>query len=127
MKTQTKMGVLAVACAIGCALAAAKDWDGSYSRFMGHYLIYSNDLDEKAPPTPSDRRASFQLEGPLAKNLFDAIGPDRNDACGASSELRIRRRGDLDCSLDKLDKRSPYTCHFGLDIRTGKSIAGSTC
>ncbi|HZX25649.1 MAG TPA: hypothetical protein VFF16_01165 [Telluria sp.] len=127
MKTHFRNTLLAGACVIGSALAAPKAWDGTYTRFVCHYLIYSNDLDEKSPPTATDRRASFEVEGTLAKSLFDSIGPDQKDTCGASPDLRIRQRGDLDCTFDKLDKANPYTCHFGLDMRTGKSIGGSTC
>lgn len=127
MKTLFKKIVLAGACVLGAAIAAPKAWDGTYSSFVGKYLIYSNDLDEKAPPTDADRRVSFMVEGSLAKSLFDSIGPGQKDACGASESLLIRHRGDLDCSFDKLDKKNPYTCHFGMDIRSGKSITGSTC
>lgn len=111
----------------GLAHAAPVAWDGSYSSFSGNYLIYSNDLDEKAPPTTKDRRVSFAVAGALAKKMFESIGPDQKDACGASTDLRIRNRGDLSCTFDLADKKSPYTCHFGLNLKSGKSIAGSTC
>jgi hypothetical protein len=127
MSSLFKKVILAGACVFGVATAATKAWDGTYSSFAGKYLIYSSDLDEKAPPTASDRRASFMVEGGIARSLFDSIGPDLKEACGATENLRIRHRGDLDCSFDKLDKKSPYTCHFGLDLRSGKSIPGSTC
>ncbi len=127
MKNPNKIAILVSVCALGAAIAAPKAWDGTYSSFAGKYLIYSNDLDEKAAPTDADRRVSFMVEGAIAKSVFDSIGPDQKDACGASANLRIRHRGDIDCSFDKLDKKAPYTCHFGLDLRTGRSIAGSTC
>jgi hypothetical protein len=127
MNMLLKKIVLSAGCIVSLAAAASKVWDGTYSSFTGNYLIYSNDLDEKSPPTQVDRRVSFMVEGPFAKSLFDSIGPEQKDACGASENLRIRRRGDLDCSFDKQDKKNPYTCHFGLDLRSGKSISGSTC
>nr|WP_269106910.1 hypothetical protein [Massilia sp. TS11] len=111
----------------GVALAAHKAWDGTYSQFDGSHLIYSNSLDEKAPPTKIDKRVSFMVQGSLAESLFDSIGPDPKDACGASADLRIREKGDLSCTRYLPDKRKPYTCHFGMDLRTGKSIAGATC
>ncbi|MYM39926.1 hypothetical protein GTP27_11370 [Pseudoduganella sp. CY13W] len=107
--------------------APSKTWDGTYSAFSGYFLIYSNDLAEKAPPTATDRRASFAVQGSIAKTLFESIGPDQKDACGASVDLRIRERSDVSCTLYRPDKKNPYTCHFGLDLKTGKSIAGSIC
>lgn len=128
MKKYITTGLLAGALFFGVAFAAApKAWDGTYSAFSGHFLVYSNSLTEKAPPTAADRRASFAVQGPIAKTLFESIGPDRKDACGASPDLRIRERGDLSCTLYEPDKKHPYTCHFGLDLKTGKSIAGSIC
>lgn len=104
-----------------------KPWDGSYKAFKGGYLIYSGDLGEQQPPTRTDRKTSFTVDGPLAKELFEAIGPDLKDACGSLSGLRVRNKGDLDCTYDKDHPAAPYTCHFGLDLRTGKSITGSIC
>ncbi|WP_229256177.1 hypothetical protein [Duganella fentianensis] len=121
-------GFLAGALIFGFAFAAPQNtWDGTYSAFSGYFLLYSNDLAEKAPPTKADRRASFAVQGAIAKTLFESIGPDQKDACGASTDLRIRSRGDLSCTHYKPDKKNPYTCHFGLDLKTGKSIAGSIC
>jgi hypothetical protein len=59
--------------------------------------------------------------------MFDAIGPDLKEACGTTLGMRQRQRGDVDCSYDKEQRGSPYTCHFGIDLRKGKSLAGSTC
>lgn len=106
---------------------ATKPWDGSYTSFKGDYLIYSGDLGEQQPPTRADRKAAFVVEGPLAKELFDAIAPDLKNACGSMSGLRVRQKGHVDCTYDKDHPSSPYTCHFGLDLRSGKSTAGSIC
>jgi hypothetical protein len=102
-------------------------WDGSYTPFNGNYLVYSGDLGEQQPPTRTDRKASFMVKGPAAKEMFDSIGPDLKDACGAASGLRIRQRGDLDCTFNPDNRSAPYACHFGLNLRTGKSIPGSIC
>lgn len=106
---------------------AAKPWDGAYTAFRGEYMIYSGALGEEAAPTPVDHKAAIALEGEIAKNLFNSIGPDLKDACGTASGLRVREKGDLDCIYDKVDRLSPYTCHFGIDLRTGKSMRGSIC
>lgn len=121
--------LIVMACAVSAFAHAGDDksWDGSYKSFKGRYLVYSGDLGEQAPPTIRDRKAGFMIEGPLAKEMFDAIGPDLKEACGASATLRIREKGDLDCTHDKDTPAAPYTCHFGLNLRTGKSIGGSIC
>lgn len=120
--------VLAGAALISLAYAETNTtWDGSYATFKGRYLIYSGDLGEQQPPTRSDRKTAFMVEGVLAKELFDAIGPDLKDACGAMSGLRVRQKGSVDCTFDKAHPAAPYTCHFGLDLQTGKSIPGSIC
>lgn len=120
--------VLAAAALISYAFAETKTtWDGSYTTFKGNYLIYSGDLGEQQPPTRSDRRTAFIVEGALAKELFDSIGPDLKDACGAISGLRVRQKGHVDCTFDKDHPAAPYTCHFGLDLKSGKSIPGAIC
>lgn len=106
---------------------AAKSWDGAYTVFNGKYLIYSGDLGEAAAPTPGDRKAAFVIHGEAAKTLFESIGPDRKDACGTTYGMRVREKGDLDCTYDKNDRASPYVCHFGIDLRSGKSMHGSIC
>lgn len=106
---------------------AAKPWDGNYKAFKGAYLIYSGDLGEEAAPITSDRKLAFMVEGEVARNLFDAIGPDLKDACGSTSGMRLRQKGDLDCTYDKGARRSPYVCHFGINLKTGKSMYGSIC
>ena len=123
-----KPGAVLVATVALVSLAgAAGPWDGAYSALRGEYLIYSGSLGETAAPTAGDRKAAFAIRGEAAKKLFESIGPDLEDACGASSGMRMRQKGDLDCFHDKANRESPYVCHFGIDLRTGKSIHGSIC
>jgi hypothetical protein len=100
-------------------------WSFAPKPLKGEYQVYGGSLSEVQPPTPKDRKVAFMFKGPLAQELFDQIGPDLKLACGTT--LGMRQRGDVDCSYDKDQPASPYTCHFGLDLRNGKSIAGSTC
>lgn len=102
-------------------------WDGAYTGFSAKYLIYSGDLGEQQAPVRSDQKISFAVEGALAKKLFESIGPDQKHACGTESGLRVRHKGDVDCTFNKARPAAPYTCHFGLDLRIGKSIGGSIC
>ncbi|CAH0307293.1 hypothetical protein SRABI118_04631 [Massilia sp. Bi118] len=106
---------------------AKKNWDGTYASATIHYLFYSNDLDEAQAPTSTDQRLSIAITGDPAKQIFDAIGPDLKVGCGTTLGMRQRQRGDIDCSYDKEQSPSPYTCHFGFNLRKGKSIAGATC
>lgn len=119
--------VAGIACASLAYAGGKREWDGNYTSATIHYLFYSNDLDEAKPPTPTDRRMSFAVTGDLARQIFDSIGPDLKVACGTTLGMRQRQRGDVDCSYDKEQPSSPYTCHFGFSLRNGKSIAGSTC
>jgi len=120
-------GLILGATALFSLAYAAKPWDGTYKAFKGEYLIYSGDLGEEAAPIPTDRKAAFMLQGEVARNLFESIGPDLKDACGTSSGMRMRQKGDLDCIYEKGSKSSPYICHIGIDLRTGKSMYGSIC
>ena len=86
-------------------------WDGSPKPLKGDYQVYGGTLSEGVPPTKKDRKVAFMFSGPLGKDLFDQIGPDLKDACGAGSDHRTRRRGDLSCIWTKDDG---YACYFGL-------------
>jgi len=90
----------------------------------GDYLIYGGELGDTVPPTKTDRKVAFTFKGPLARDLFEQIGPDNKNTCGAAPDHRIRERGDLSCVWDK---RDGYICYFGLDVPTGRSTYGSIC
>ncbi len=110
-------------------LPLAKGAEKEEGRFMakplkGDYYVYGGSIGDKTPPTPKDRKLSLMLTGPLAKELFDHIGPDVKNACGAGPDHRERNRGDLVCLWTK---EYGYSCYVGLDVRTGKSMAGVTC
>lgn len=76
---------------------------GSQKPLKGNYWIYGGELGDTVPPTKKDRKVAFTFKGPLAKDLFDQIGPDSKDTCGAALGYRIRDRGDLSCVWDKRD------------------------
>ncbi|MFZ6775119.1 hypothetical protein ACO0LB_20700, partial [Undibacterium sp. SXout7W] len=52
--------------------ATGKPWDGMYTSYKVSYLSYSNDLDEKQPPTRTDHKMAFMVEGVMAKEMFDS-------------------------------------------------------
>jgi hypothetical protein len=117
--------VLALAmCSLPRAAEKPETWDGRPKPLKGDYQVYGGELGDPVPPTKKDRKVALMFKGPLAKDLFDHIGPDRKDACGAGPDHRTRLRGDLACTWDKGDG---YSCYFGLDVPTGKSTNGSIC
>ncbi|OON64060.1 hypothetical protein B0920_12220 [Massilia sp. KIM] len=107
--------------------AGPQEWDGDFHPAKVSYLAYSGTLSEKQPPKIGKQKVSLMIEGQLARDLFASIGPDEKDACGEGTGLRIRRRGDVSCTFDKESKASPYTCYIGVDLKTGRSTAGSIC
>ena len=108
--------------------AGEKKDEGRYQAtpLKGDYYLYGGTLAEMEPPTQKDRKVAFMFTGPLAKELFNGIGPDvkRADACSSDPDYRERRRGDLHCVLTMQDG---YTCYFGLNVPTGKSTYVSIC
>ncbi len=113
---------------VSCVLLAAEGnstaWDPEYKRFSGKYQIYAGSLTEMSAPKANHRKAAFAIKEPVAKDLFDALGPDLKAPCSSDPNYRERQRGDLSCVHTREDG---YTCYFGFDLRTGKSIAGATC
>jgi hypothetical protein len=107
----------------GIAMAAGDDW---YRKFSGTYWIYSGSLGDSGLPTAADKKVGFSLEGKVAKDIFNAIGPDVPDICTEGSGTRVRHKdnGNLSCSRSK---EGEYQCNFGFDLRTGKSIGGIIC
>ena len=122
--------VFIVAAVVLCSLAPAAEkprpetWDGSPKPLKGEYQVYGGTLSEAVPPTKKDRKVAFMFTGALGKDLFDQLGPDLKDACGAGPDHRTRRRGDLSCVWTKDEG---YACYLGLDVPTGKSTNGSIC
>lgn len=101
------------------------EWEGALPKpLRGDYQVYGGTLSEMLPPTKKDRKVAFMFKGPLAKDLFDQIGPDAKDSCSAAADYRERNRGDLSCTYTK---DNGYACYFGLDVPTGKSTNGSIC
>lgn len=101
-----------------------KTWDGSPKPLKGNYQVFGGELGDMVPPTKKDRKVAFMFKGPLAKELFDQIGPDTKTPCSGAADYRERNKGDLSCTFSKGDG---YSCYFGLDVPTGKSTYGSIC
>lgn len=105
------------------AYAAERGEWWRYKPFKGDYLVYSGTLGEEQPPTAADRKISFSVSGPVAKDMFDSMSPDAKESCSDDKGHRERYKGNVACIRDT----DGYTCHFGFDLRTGASISGATC
>ncbi|GGY50393.1 hypothetical protein [Pseudoduganella albidiflava] len=88
------------------------------------YVIYGGELGDTIAPTPDNARVAFYVRGRAAKDMFEAMGPDRKAACGVEKGVRIRERDNLACLYRPTDG---YQCDFGFNLRTGKSIGASIC
>jgi hypothetical protein len=99
---------------------------GPYKKATADYRIYSGSLGDPIAPKPGDKKIAFSIEGTAAKDLFDAIGPDKRDECTAGSGDRVRHRDKENLSCIRT-REGAYSCSFGFDLQTGKSIGGSLC
>ncbi|WP_156885569.1 hypothetical protein [Massilia niastensis] len=115
-----------LACLLVAGIVSADDESDPYKKFSGTYSIYGGELGAPQAPTPQDKKIAFSINGKAAKELFDALGPDKYDACTESSGTRMRWRDDQKLSCSR-SKEGEYACSFGFDLRTGKSIGGSVC
>lgn len=99
---------------------------GPYKNATARYRIYGGSLGDPTAPKDNDKKVAFAIGGAAAKALFDAIGPDKHDECTAGSGDRVRHRDDENLSCIRT-KDGEYSCSFGFDLQTGKSIGGSIC
>lgn len=108
------------------AVQASKEWTFAYLPATAKYAIYGGELGDAIPPTDGDKRISIYLDGAAARDIFNHIGPDLTDVCGAEDNTRIREKdgGRISCSYAPKDG---YRCYIGFDLRTGKSIGGVSC
>jgi len=108
-------------------LAHASDTPASpapYLALKGTYSVYSGELGNQTAPTRRDRKVSFIIEGKAAKDIFDAIASDDKLTCSGNKGARSRTKGSMWCTYEPGEG---YTCYFGVDLSTGKSIAGGIC
>ena len=121
--------LVCLAGAIVLASVASAGESKSQSRYLakpltGDFYMYGGSLGDSTPPTEKDRKLSLMVTGPLAKDLFDHLGHDVKDACGAGPDQRERSKGDLTCIWARGEG---YSCYIGLDVKTGKSMSGTVC
>lgn len=99
---------------------------GAHKKVAGVYRVYGGGLGDPVTPTPTDKKVMFAIGGTAAREMFDAIGPDKKDICTEGSSVRVRSRDDekLFCMRSA---KGEYSCNFGFDLVSGKSIGGIVC
>jgi hypothetical protein len=97
-----------------------------YKPAKASYWLYGGGLGDPIPPKTNDKKIAFSIEGEAAQQIFDAIGPDKHDACTEESGTRFRARDKENLSCTR-SKEGDHVCNFGFDLVTGKSIGGSIC
>lgn len=99
---------------------------GPHQKVTGVYRIYGGDLGDPVAPGPKDAKIMLSVDGKMAKEMFDAIGPDVRDVCteGTATRVRHKRNHNLFCMRSSSGE---YSCNFGFDLRDGKSIPGIVC
>lgn len=120
---RTVVIIALLTCGAGLARSAHL-WKFEYRPFKGSYHIYGGTLSEQVPPTKRSRNIAYHVDGAAAKQMFDAMGPDLKDVCGAEGGQRIRQRAEVSCSFSP---EYGYSCSFGFDLITGRSIGGIEC
>jgi len=112
---------------LGAAAATGADQIlGPHRKLEGVYRIYGGGLGDPVAPSAKDRKVMFSITGDAARELFDALGPDKKDVCTAGSGIRVRAR-DNDKLFCMRAAEGDYSCNFGFDLRSGKSIGGIVC
>ena len=119
--------ILAAFAILACGAAFSQsDKVGQFSLrpFTGTYAIYGGGLGDPYAPKIGDKKMKFSVDGQMAKDMFNAMGPDLKGVCGAEDGGRIRQRAEVSCSFRTQDG---YHCDFGFDLTSGRSIGGSIC
>lgn len=119
--------IMAAVAIVACGAAFSQSpgtWQFSFKQFTGTYAIYGGGLGDPYAPTPRDKNMKFSVNGQIAKDMFNAMGPDLKGVCGAEDGGRIRQRAEVSCSFRPEDG---YHCDFGFDLNSGRSIGGSIC
>ncbi|MFN4119071.1 hypothetical protein [Acidovorax sp.] len=106
-----------------CSVAVA-NWIFVYRPINGQMALYAGGLGDPTAPNAEDAKVSFHLQGKSARDLFDRMGPDVKSECINDPKTRVRTKDRLECIRYSA---TDYSCYFGFDLKTGKSIGGSIC
>jgi hypothetical protein len=119
--------LLILACALVMESAASQaNWELVQKPITGSYGIYGGGLSDPVAPSRNDSKIMFSIAGKSARDMFDALGPDVKDICTEGMGMRVRKKDNENLTCLRTEK-GEYSCSFGFDLRTGKSIGGSVC
>ena len=121
----TKKLAFALSLVMAPYCTAEEGFELKYAPANVEYAIYGGRIGDPVKPSGNDSKISFLVTGQAAKKMFDAMPPDRKEGC-TGDDFRIRTRDNERIVCTKY-KSGEHSCYFGFDLRTGKSIGGSTC
>lgn len=121
--------IIAIGLLAGLAAAAAAKPErelASHKRITGVYRVYGGAPDDPIAPSAKDAKIMVSVEGTMAKEIFDATGPDVRDVCTEGTDTRVRQKANQNLYCMRSGS-GEYSCNFGFDLRNGKSIPGIVC
>lgn len=102
-----------------------------WNPLQAEYKIHSGGTAYSELPTKNDSALTISFKGEAAKQLFDQIGPDVKDNCGASDpgDRERRKKGALCLYETRLDSPtdSHYRCWIGINLRSGEGDVRVSC
>jgi hypothetical protein len=102
-----------------------------WNPLQAEYKIHSGNTAYSELPTKTDSALTVAFNGEAAKQLFDQIGPDVKNSCGASDkgDRRRKKKGALCLYETQLDSPtdSHYRCWIGINLRTGEGDVRVPC
>lgn len=103
---------------------------GEWTALKGKYKIHSGGTAYSELPTKADSALTVYVQGKVAKEIFDQIGPDKRDKCSSEVRDRERRKKGVECTYTAHlahPKALHYTCWIGINLRSGEGDVRVSC
>jgi hypothetical protein len=75
----------------------AAEWESLRKPMSGEYIIYSGELGDMSSPQEGNKKLAIEISGRSARDIFNSIGPDIRNACGAGTALAFARKTMVRC------------------------------